>query len=330
MSKLAVVVLAGALAAPSAAQSARSYLNVRIESKGETYTQEHPGDSLRYEVFGQLDHTHNEGLALFSLDLVYDGGPLQRAKVPLGPPMNNFVSPLGVGNPEGFGGTKSQGDLLQIGGMQNTIKNTFAPQPTGTVITGIGHTEQSLVIGRVRAPTSLGTYHLEVQNLTANVIAEGESGIPFWRCEPAFPGQVVGLTIEVIPLDVPVEPLTAGGGGKLPIRIDAGTENAGKSYWLFGSIVDDGFDGSVRIGDHELPLQDDAYFRHTFGSPNSGAFTNSRGELGADGKAADAVLEIPAEALLPHVGKRLRHVMAIFDGPELTYVSPPVDVEIVD
>ncbi len=334
MSRLAPLaaagLLVGALAAPGFAQQAHNYLNVRVQSKGETYTVEHAGDSLRYEVIGRLDHTANEGLAMFSLDLVYDGPALQRAKLPTAAPMNRFSTPLGVSNPEGFGGTREGGNLLQVGGMQNTIRNQFAPQPTGDVITGVGHADQTLVVGRVRAPTTLGVYHLDVENLTANVIRQGETGLPFYACDPAFPGQVIGLTIEVVPLDVPVEPFTASGGGRLPIGLNAGPENAGREYWIFGSIVDEGFEGGVSIAGLELPVRDDAYFRQTLARSSRAPLQGMRGTFAADGTAPDAVFEVPAGALDAYVGKRIRHVVAIFDGAEATYVSPPADVVIVE
>ena len=330
MYRLALLAFAAVLALPSSAQGVRTRLNIRLTSMDSSYTVAHLGDFVRYELLAQLSDTQNEGLAMFSVDLDFDGGPLKRAQVPQVPPMNNFVTPLGVGNPEGFGGTKRQSKLLQVGGMQNTINNSFAPQPTGTVITGIAHQEEQLVIGRVEVPSTPGRYQLTASNLVANVIAEGETGVPFWRCEPAVPGANTALTIEAIPVGGLQGQVGAGPGALVPVDVDAGPSHAGHSYWLFGSIVDEGFDGGVQVGGHRLPLRDDAYFRHTFARPNAGVLSGFRGVLDPQGRASGVALDVPAGALRAHVGKRLRHVIAIFDGTELRYLSPPLDTAIVE
>jgi hypothetical protein len=120
-------------------------------------------------------------------------------------PIANFVIPEGITNPAGFGGTTDvpgrEGELVQVGGAQNTIKNTEgnAPYPVSdVVITGLGHTEIVLATGSLTAPMTEGTYTLALTNLFANVIKEGEteSGT-FWAVEEAGVGTVENLTVEV-------------------------------------------------------------------------------------------------------------------------------------
>ena len=48
--------------------------------------------------------------------------------------------PAGVNNPQGFGGVPGPGGLLQVGGGQNTLNNSFGPYPVGAVTTGVADT----------------------------------------------------------------------------------------------------------------------------------------------------------------------------------------------
>ncbi|GMU35987.1 MAG: hypothetical protein KJ057_00825 [Phycisphaerae bacterium] len=163
-----------------------------------------PGATVNYKVTGALSDTLNEGLALFGLDLDFEGGALAQADTPTQNPMLNFTRNAGITNPDGYGGTIINGDLVQVGGGQNTIKN-FAENadfPIGTVITNVAHTAQVLVTGSLTAPNKPGTYRLLIKNVFANVIKDGETGNPFWATEAAGVGNVSHLTI-----------LVEGGGG---------------------------------------------------------------------------------------------------------------------
>jgi hypothetical protein len=119
------------------------------------------GAAVNYRVVGVLSDTLNEGLALFGFDLVFDGGALAQATAPAG--MSSFVKTDGITNPAGFGGTTDVpghvGELVQVGGGQNTIKNTVdnAPFPIGSVVTLLGHVQVILAEGSLTAPTAPGT-----------------------------------------------------------------------------------------------------------------------------------------------------------------------------
>ena len=103
-----------------------------------------------------------------------------------------------MSNPAGFGGTPSGGDLLQVGGAMNTINNTFAPQPNGSVVTGLGLGDGLVVAeGTLTAPVAPGTYTVSLSNPMANLITLGTSGFPFWETQAAQIGGVRDLTIVV-------------------------------------------------------------------------------------------------------------------------------------
>lgn len=174
-----------------------SALNFRVTS-GASRVVVAPGGEVRYEVTARSTDDQNQGLAMFAFDLSFDGGTLAQMDEPTSGPMAQFVSPVGLSNPAGFGGTRSGGDLLQVGGAMNTINNSFAPQPNGSVLTGLGlGGKQVLAEGSLTAPTTPGTYVLRISNPMANVIAPGTSGVPFWEVQAAQIGSVRNLTIVV-------------------------------------------------------------------------------------------------------------------------------------
>ncbi len=178
-------------------------INVWVVSDGNNEITVNPGDPVTYTVMGELTDSTNEGLALIGFTLSFDGGDLAQAGEPTSGNMTAFVEPDGINNPAGYGGTVIGGDLVQIGGGQNTIKNTAdnAPFPTGAVTTGVAWPDspQVLVTGSLTAPAVEGNYTLAVSAVFANVIMEGETGEPpqdFWKTEEAGVGTTANLTIH--------------------------------------------------------------------------------------------------------------------------------------
>jgi len=186
-----------------------SSLSVSVESGGSNAVIVGPGDAVPYTVVGILSDDFNEGLALVGFDLDFDGGNLAQADSPTGDPnsgcenpMIHFTKPWGLTNPAGYGGTIITGDLIQVGGAQNTILNTTPPFPIGTVLTGVaqpgGCGPTIVVTGTLTAPGAPGTYTLALENLFANVILDGETNDgTFWATQAAAVGIVTNLTIEV-------------------------------------------------------------------------------------------------------------------------------------
>jgi hypothetical protein len=189
----------------AAAPALATNLHLSVQSGGSNTVAALPGAIVNYAVIGQLSDGASDGLAAFSLNLTFSGGALPPAAAPSTFPMMAFDRPAGLTNPAGFGGTVVSGVLVQVGGAQNTIRNVFAPYPNGNVITDVAQIGQALplVTGQLTAPTTPGNYTLMPSNVVANVILQGQNGIPFWKVEPAPPGALTPLTVIVGPLTSP-------------------------------------------------------------------------------------------------------------------------------
>ena len=187
-----------AVAGPASATN----LHLSVQSGGSNTVVALPGANVNYAVVGELSDAASDGLAAFSLDLTFSGGPLPPANTPAAAPMTSFKRPAGMTNPAGYGGTVVSGTLVQVGGAQNTIRNTFAPFPNGNVITDVAQIGQALplVTGQLTAPLVPGSYTLVPSNVVANVILQGQTGVPFWRVEKAQPGALTPLFVIVVPL----------------------------------------------------------------------------------------------------------------------------------
>lgn len=197
--KSLILTSTAALFVASVAQA--SDVQLDITSAGSSTIDAVVGDQINYEIWAELSDANNEGLALLCFDLEFDGGALSPANTASGATQLNFALPLGLSNPSGYGGTPSLGKLLQVGGAQNTIKNTFAPIPSGTVITGVGLPGSPVLFasGSLTAPASSGVYHLSASNLIANAIRLGETGSgEFWAVDKAGSGALNALTINVL------------------------------------------------------------------------------------------------------------------------------------
>jgi len=243
--------------------AAQTTLELLVRSGGADQVTVIPGSSVEYDVVGELGDASNEGLALIVFDLSFDGGELVPAADPTSPPMSNFAPPAGFSNPAGFGGTVVDGDLVQVGGLQNTINNTFAPEPNGTVVTDVAAPGSPVVLasGALSAPTTPGVYTLSASNVVANVIREGETGLPFWAVDAAQIDAVGDLTIEVSTwVDVGfalagtagIEPTLAGTGTLVagtPITLTLANALAGSTASLFIGVraIDAPFKGGVLV-----------------------------------------------------------------------------------
>jgi len=193
INRSSILILAAALAAPAAAQVT---LDLTVTAGGAPVVSVLPGQLVGFEVGGALGGDPNQGLAMFAFDLDYDGGAL--AQLDPAPAMAPFVAPLGLNNPDGFGGTPSGGDLLQVGGAMNTINNQFATAPVGAVVTGVAlGAPEPLATGSVVAPTAPGTYRVRASNLFANALA-APAPAGHWGVFPVEAGQVTDLTLLVL------------------------------------------------------------------------------------------------------------------------------------
>jgi len=187
-----------------------------------------PGCQVNYEVVGELSDAVNEGLALWGVDFELktsggaNAGAVPQGDTPTEPPMDEFVVPKGVTNPDGYGGTIVGNVVKQAGGGQNTIRNVqdctidddcpgasntcdagvctaSAPYPLGAVITGIAQpgSPEVLLTGSFTAPAAAGDYVFEFRDLFFNYIRDNETGIPFWHVDAGVPGTITSLSLTV-------------------------------------------------------------------------------------------------------------------------------------
>ncbi len=183
---------------PPRAPAPPTLVNLTARSAGQTAVSVAPGANVPFEIVVELGGQPSDGLAGVTFDLVFDGGALSPLGAPATPSFNGFASPSGLSNPAGFGGTPVAGELLQVGGAQNTIRNVFAPKPSGAVIEQLGNAGPVAVVsGSLTAPSAPGTYFLRIREPAATVILLGETGVPFWRAEAAQPGVVTHLRVDV-------------------------------------------------------------------------------------------------------------------------------------
>lgn len=310
-----------------AASAQASDLHVQVKSGGQSVVKVSPGATVNYSVLGELSDAANEGLAMFALDLSFTGGPLLQADAPSSGTMTNFAAPLGLNNPAGFGGTVSRGVLRQVGGAQNTINNLLAPMPIGNVLTGVAQpgSPATLVTGSLVAPTTVGSYTLAVGNLFANTIRQGETGFPFWRVEAANPGTVTALTVVVEALTADVDTLSISAPGTQTLSLNAGVANAGRIYWLLGSVT--GASPGIQVNPFTLiPLNYDVYMQYTISHPNTALLSNSLATLDGQGKAT-ATFNLPPGLSGSFLGVTAHHAFALV--VPINYASNAVSVTLV-
>lgn len=321
MNKLSLSLIA-ALFVPMTAMA--SDLNVSVKSGGQSTIKVFPGQTISYEVTGELSDALNSGLAYFSFDLEFEGGPLTQAASPTSNPMLNFATPQGLNNPAGFGGTLSGGKLLQVGGLQNTWNNTFASAPIGTVITDVAKpgSPATLVTGNVTAPNKVGTFKLRVKNLDANVVKAGETGLPFWATERAPAGSNSELTIQVSALSGNVATLSISNPSAQTLSLNAGPQNAGRTYWMLGSLSGTAPGVFLNLG-VKLPLNYDTYFAFLLSSPNPSFLPNSVGVLDAQGKKT-LTFTLPPSLRPALAGRTINH--AYFLTPTNDFASDAASV----
>ena len=319
--------LTGAMMAACLGSADASDLNLNVQTTGgQALIRIGPGGTVPYVIRGELSDASSGGLAMFALDLSFSGGALGQAGTPTTDPMRNFAAPLGFTNPVGFGGTIAGGNLLQVGGAQNTIRNTLSPTPTGTVITDVAQQGAgvTLAAGLLTAPYQVGDFTLSASNVQANVLLPGQTGLPFWKVEPAGTGAVTNLTVRVqsIRLMGRPTPLSVTAGDTMTFSISAGPANAGRTYLMLGSMTGTS-PGQPLPGGLTLPLADDRYLQYTQHVPNSPILSNSMGVLDAAGHATVTFRPIPRFG-----GLTLYHAFYL-PGPGSGFVSEPVAVQVL-
>ncbi len=302
-------------------------LSVEVAGTGADTVTVAPGEVVNYQVVLELTDNLNEGLASVLFDMSFEGGPLTKANEPTGAPMDNFARPKGMSNPNGIGGTAIGGDLIQVGGAQNTIQYFFPGIPTGTTITQIGKPGNAVVVvtGSVTAPNQVGTFQLTAEDVDVNVIRQGELGFPFYAVEKAGLGTIGALNVEVKALFGNPATLSVATTGTQTLNLNAGAINAGRQYWVLGSFTGTS-PGLLVAPGVKLPLNLDVYMNFLLAHPNAPILANNFSTLSGSGQATSMFN-------LPHVppaaaGLVVSHAYVLL-SPQLDFASNPVDVLLV-
>ena len=220
---------------------------------------------------------------------------------------------------------------MQVGGAQNTFNfNLFTPVPGGNLITGIGATTapETLATGSLNAPQEVGTYRLFASDLKANVVRQGETGLPFWHVDEAFEGTLEDLTIVVEALRADQPTISVGAGGTQTLDLDAGTSRPGRTYILLGSIT--GTDpGTQILPGLVLPLNTvaDPWFELTVNEPNKAPYSNNSFAM-LDGLGESVVtVTIPPGTNPNLAGMTVHHAYVLLT--EIDFVSNAVALTFV-
>lgn len=305
-----------------------SDVEVRVRSNGSDVVVAAPGSTVAFDVEIELSDAASAGLAGFAFDLEFTGGALAPLTAPTTGAMANFVGPVGLANPAGYGGTQVAGRLAQVGGAQNTIGNFFAPQPTGAVIQNIanGGAPEQVGLGTLTAPLAPGVYLVRPSDVLANVLETGQTGFPFWRVEPAEAALTSDLTV-IVPgsLTADVGTLSVTTGGQQNLSLDAGAAQAGRVYLMLGSATGDA--PAIPFGSINVPIVYDGYTQFTLTSPNSPLLANSLSLLDGLGKGQASFILQPGSS--PNlVGATIFHTYLLVT-PAIDFASNSVQLYLV-
>lgn len=172
-------------AAAGAARAATAAFDVQPASGGTTITVQ-PGQTVDYEIVCIVSEGDNDGLALFSLDLLNDLGLVQDPITDFSPLVNEHFDLF-----QQRGTPRDDGSVTDIAATQS-----LAPSLHGFAV----GTVEVLAFGTLRTPEAEGTYTVTVgrrtgKDITASVIPLGCEGL--CNFEPAETSAGPGFTIVV-------------------------------------------------------------------------------------------------------------------------------------
>ncbi len=159
-SRLNLTVAVVAIANLAAGTAATTLTLELVPTSGTTVP---PNGMVSYKITGVVPNDGNLGLAAFGVDVITTS-PIQQSQAKPDTAIKQYFTKLGgFTNPSGFGGIPVGGNLLQIGGSQNTVGNDgIAPHPrypAGTVHTNVAvGTPTILATGTVKLPAAAETY----------------------------------------------------------------------------------------------------------------------------------------------------------------------------
>ena len=116
-------------------------------------------------------------------------------------------------------------------------------------------------------------------------------------------------------------------GGTQTFQLDAGTQNAGRLYWIFGSVT--GTCPVLPLGAATIPLVPDVWTELTMSLTNTPLLQNTRGTLDGSGQAT-ASFNVPIIKDPAAVGVKLYKAHLIYDASGNIYeASNPVTLTLV-
>ncbi|GJM24108.1 MAG: hypothetical protein DHS20C16_05230 [Phycisphaerae bacterium] len=193
------------------------------------------GGVVNVFIQGRIQNPTDFGLALWSVNLSDTGASGVDVTSAVfdspGGDIDQFKRNLGLTNPSGYGGTPIAGNLIQIGGGQNTIGNTGPTLfPVGTVVTDVanGAAWVNLATGQIDTTAAFGDPVLTLDTGFASTLAS-DTG-PFFPVSPAIVTIGGSLTFTCGPPDFDFiqvssvgnhEPNGSFSGGSLDIPINA-------------------------------------------------------------------------------------------------------------
>ena len=157
-----------------------------------------PEEPVYFVIEGEVSTGDCEGLALFGVDVTVTGPSVIDHDLdivitaPTGDIADYFVTPAGLTNPVGFGGTPTAAvdSLMQVGGAQNTIHNVDPPEaPTAwPIATGVAQGGLiTLAEGTITLPPGVleGDYTITLSDGFGNVLITEHTDPSYWEVAQA-------------------------------------------------------------------------------------------------------------------------------------------------
>ncbi len=128
------------------------------------------------------------------------------------------------------------------------------------------------------------------------------------------------LSFQKLALATDTHKVSVTTGGTQKLQLDAGPANAGRNYWVFGSVT--GTKPGVTLGSATgpvtIPLVPDLYTTLTISLANTGPWVSTRGTLDATGKAQASIVVPKVPAAL---GVVLYHAYLVYDAKNNFYLA---------
>jgi hypothetical protein len=160
----------------------------------------------------------------------------------------------------------------------------------------------------------------------ASAISSDGQWIAGWGSNggPADHSWIVHIPVVQQPLMASIDKVSARHGGTVDFSLNAGSDNAGRDYFVLGSVSGT-LPGTPLPGGATLPLNWDLVTEMTIVYANTSMLMNSNGILDGDGKAA-AQLNLTGPLPMDMVGLTMNYAFVLYDA--MDYASNAVGIKI--